>query len=485
MKHPTIANCLETLGNPAGRFRTLTGIRLLPDREGNPVYRINSDKTVSFQVEHGGERHQLLIRLAGKDARLSETLRTAAYLREANPPHLLPLRVLPDEMLVFGDDGASRPCDVMLIGYPAGQTLGVRIAEACAAGDREALRRLFLLFTAMAAEVVERGDFVHGNVCPAQILVTDDGECYLRPHRGMKVPGNDGWREARGGDHLPVASLALALYLLSHHPAMYARCGGEAMFTGSRIRTLAALLRNNGENRGNEPLCAMMAFVCGAGGESGDAGKLCGLLQALAECDHPVIFSFLPDEVPAVPAEKEASESAPTASFGSVGDFRESLAAVSRHGKWGYIRPSGEVAIPLRYDWAGDFEEGLAIVMENKCFGLIDKQGREVVPTICEDLSWIADNGVILASFEGKWRFLDRSGHPVGKQAFDYVGDFSCDLAHVRRDGKCGYVDRRGEVVIPLTFDDAGSFSPGGFANVRKKGDRFTIDTEGQIVARP
>ncbi|MDR2935895.1 MAG: WG repeat-containing protein [Rikenellaceae bacterium] len=484
MKHPTIANCLETLGNPLGRFRTLTSIRLLPDREGNPVYRINSNKTVGFQVEHAGERYLLLICLADNDSRLNEALRVAAYLRGVRPPCLLPLHVLPDEMLVFGDDGQPRQCDVLLIGYPAGQTLGTRIAKACAIADRKTLRRLHLLFTAMATEVIGRGNFVHGNICPAQILVTDDGECCLRPHREIKVPGTDSWHEVQSGDHLPVASLALVLYLLSHHPEMYARYGGKAIFSRSRIRTLAALLLNNGGNCGNAPLTDLMTLVCGAGGGSTDAGRLCMLLRAVAECELPVIYTFLPDEVPA-PAGQEVSKTSPTASFGSVGDFHESLAAVSHHGKWGYIRPSGKVAIPLRYDWAGDFEEGLAIVMGNKCFGLIDKAGREVVPTICEDLSWVADNGVILVSLEGKWHFLDRDGQPVGKQVFDYVGDFSCDLAYVRRDGKCGYVDRRGEVVIPLAFDDAGSFSPNGFANVRKGGDGFTIDTQGRVVAQP
>lgn len=42
--------------------------------------------------------------------------------------------------------------------------------------------------------------------------------------------------------------------------------------------------------------------------------------------------------------------------------FSESLAAVKKNGKWGFIDQSGKTVIPFEYDYAFDFSEGLAVV---------------------------------------------------------------------------------------------------------------------------
>lgn len=62
--------------------------------------------------------------------------------------------------------------------------------------------------------------------------------------------------------------------------------------------------------------------------------------------------------------------------------------------------------------------------------------------------------------FNGLW---------VLNPVFDYVDDFSEDLARVKSEGKYGFVDRCGRIVVEPVFDEAISFS-GGFSQVSKGG---------------
>jgi hypothetical protein len=57
-------------------------------------------------------------------------------------------------------------------------------------------------------------------------------------------------------------------------------------------------------------------------------------------------------------------------------DFTDGLARVQRNGKYGYINPKGEAAIPLVYDDARNFSEGLASVKQNGKWGFIDPKGN-------------------------------------------------------------------------------------------------------------
>jgi hypothetical protein len=185
---------------------------------------------------------------------------------------------------------------------------------------------------------------------------------------------------------------------------------------------------------------------------------------------------------------REKKESTPVSApaeelpYRLVSTFDEGLAVAEQGGKYGYVDRAGNTVIPFRYDWAEAFDEGLAVVKLDERFGLIDKSGREILAPIYEDLRWRSDNGVILASGDyGEWRLYDRSGAAVSDQAFDFIFDFSCDLASVRREDKYGYIDRRGKLVIPLLYNEAYSFTDEGLATVSQNGISFTIDTDGML----
>lgn len=67
-----------------------------------------------------------------------------------------------------------------------------------------------------------------------------------------------------------------------------------------------------------------------------------------------------------------------TSSYSNVGPFSESLAAVSKDDKWGYINQRGELVIPLQFDRAFDFMDGLAMVSTDEGWVYIDKSGKVV-----------------------------------------------------------------------------------------------------------
>jgi hypothetical protein len=115
--------------------------------------------------------------------------------------------------------------------------------------------------------------------------------------------------------------------------------------------------------------------------------------------------------------------------------FSGGLAAVSLHGRWGYIDQDGKWVIPPQfgeggeYEAAGEFSEGLAPVMNG---GYFSKSAR--------------------------FGFIDRTGRYVIAPKFDWAGSFSEGVAAVCT-GPCrfpwlperpsyGYINKAGDYVI-------------------------------------
>ena len=50
---------------------------------------------------------------------------------------------------------------------------------------------------------------------------------------------------------------------------------------------------------------------------------------------------------------------------------------MKQHGKWGFVDKTGQVVIPLQYDFADSFNEGLAVVKKDGEWLTINKQGQQ------------------------------------------------------------------------------------------------------------
>ncbi|WP_439880135.1 WG repeat-containing protein [Pontibacter sp. MBLB2868] len=61
------------------------------------------------------------------------------------------------------------------------------------------------------------------------------------------------------------------------------------------------------------------------------------------------------------------------------GDFIEGIAKARIGDKFGFIYPSGKVAIPIHFDFCEDFSGGYALIKQQENWGAINKSGKVVV----------------------------------------------------------------------------------------------------------
>jgi len=78
------------------------------------------------------------------------------------------------------------------------------------------------------------------------------------------------------------------------------------------------------------------------------------------------------------------------------------------NGKYGYINPKGEAAIPLVYDDARNFSEGLASVKQNGKWGFIDPKGNLKIPMMYED-AFFYHEGIARVTDGTKNFYVDKS----------------------------------------------------------------------------
>lgn len=89
--------------------------------------------------------------------------------------------------------------------------------------------------------------------------------------------------------------------------------------------------------------------------------------------------------------------------YESMGNLSESLIAVKKDGKWGYVDTKNKAIIPinLAYETVSDFSDGLAAVFsyeensDNLKYGYIDKTGKLVIPMQFTKVYWDDSEGLI------------------------------------------------------------------------------------------
>lgn len=200
-------------------------------------------------------------------------------------------------------------------------------------------------------------------------------------------------------------------------------------------------------------------------------------------------------------------------------DFSEGLAVAMRKGEklWGYIDTSGEFAITPRFatsldDYVYPFSDGLAMIKVKGKFGYIDHSGAFVIEPKWLDGASFSDGmarvvaegpcvyvpdgacGLFNPRFVGgkeggdppscKFTYIDRTGHVIGEDRFDYARDFSEGLAPVQIGSLWGFIDKTAAHVVSPRFEDAEPFSS-GLSRIREKGMYGYADKSGSIKITP
>lgn len=168
--------------------------------------------------------------------------------------------------------------------------------------------------------------------------------------------------------------------------------------------------------------------------------------------------------------------------------FSESLLAVEKDNRWGYIDAKGNVKIDFFYDGAGAFRGDVAVVNKNSRYFLIDKNGDRVLRDTYPYLEMDYDTSLLwFITDEGKQGLMNDKGKILAEPIYDLTwGPFSTatfdeGFARLAKDGKFGFINPSGEEVVDFVYDGASDFHQ-GLAMVRTGGNYGYVNAKGDEV---
>ncbi|MDQ3419601.1 MAG: WG repeat-containing protein [Acidobacteriota bacterium] len=175
--------------------------------------------------------------------------------------------------------------------------------------------------------------------------------------------------------------------------------------------------------------------------------------------------------------------------FEEAGFFYEDRAAVRVNGRWGYIDTSGRLMVPPHFSAAARFSDGVAHVRwsvggdERSAAGYVDVTGQIVLR--CEpgspDVHLTAARcgrqflGGYVAEAVEVFRCVDEFGNPK---------EYPCRATLIDR---WGYYDKSGRLAIPGPFHSGASRFSDGLAGVQRYGEKGVgfIDESGEFAIAP
>lgn len=231
----SIYNLIESVCNPAGRFKTLREIGVKTDEKGDPVFSY-SGTTISFSVVWKGRSYLLKCSLREEQENTLSWRRIAAYLQRIRSSFLVGYYYLSGEMLVFNDRGAAGYIDVVLMEYPDHmQPLDEFLEKACMEGDKERIRKLLTEFCQMAVWLIN-DNLVHGAIRASNVMIDKDCSVHLVNYEYMQMPRSDApdYESIRDADNVMVANLALGIKAVASDPAGFPVFEGQCDIPVSR-----------------------------------------------------------------------------------------------------------------------------------------------------------------------------------------------------------------------------------------------------------
>lgn len=199
-------------------------------------------------------------------------------------------------------------------------------------------------------------------------------------------------------------------------------------------------------------------------------------------------------------------------------DFKNSLAVVSRFGKYGVIDPAGTEIIPFAYqkvyvdenciramdkngvsifshqgtsrssatfDKITAFQNTKAVASQNGKLYMISESGDKMFSLPSEvNRAEPAGSDVWRIIVDGGIKLMSGSGDILTPTAHDQIFNFSEGLACYANGNKWGYINESGTVQIPAKYDLIWDFKDGRARVVTKGGIGF-IDKQGELVIDP
>lgn len=450
MQYPTALRYAETILNPEGLFRSLSGLVA-----SDPLEYSSGSFGVVFRVRVEGvpyalkcfTRHQ-----PGRAEAYRRMERALASCWESGTRYLVPFRWLEEEMTVFGEDDRVMQHSAVLMEWVEGRSLTEVLSEATAARDKVRLAGLAEAFDRLALWLLEQ-PFAHGDLKPDNVMVREDGTPVLVDYDGLYLPemagerarevGTVGFRhpgrtEGTFGKHIDdfsIALMSLGLRAVAQWPELYEQYG-----EGTTLLFDPALLASGecpayrwlaGTPLAKDPLYALLG--------SGDE-------------ELPALREALQRHLPQVDG-----DAARTEAYGYVGEAgAEGLRLVRQQGRYGFVTADGACVVPCRYDRAREFAEGVAPVSLGGRWSYVGRDFRLLSRPRFDD-AWPMAEGRGLVRRGARYGYVGADGRMVIAARYDFAQGFREGVACVMADGLYGYIDRRGRYVVEPQFDYAQS----------------------------
>ena len=144
------------------------------------------------------------------------------------------------------------------------------------------------------------------------------------------------------------------------------------------------------------------------------------------------------------------------------------VAAVSKGGKWGIIKNSGETVVDYILEdvavnsLGNAFAGNRAMVKENGAWYLVDTEGNHVSENSYADAKAPESDGYIaVADATGRWGYIDREGNQVIDYQYSDAKSFSNHLGAVKSVNEWGYISEKNKMIIEENYEDAQPFHNG------------------------
>ncbi len=172
--------------------------------------------------------------------------------------------------------------------------------------------------------------------------------------------------------------------------------------------------------------------------------------------------------------------------YNDIGELSEGFIYASIDEEYFYANYNGLQLFTESLISASDFENNHAIVETETGVGVIDRMGAFLLPPLYNQLNWISDS---LLSFSENEQFgiVSITGDTILNVSYNYIGDFSDNIALVSISDTVKYIDERGEVILSNFYETypnyklKGDFTYGA-AIIAKDGKYGRINTSGDVV---
>ena len=127
---------------------------------------------------------------------------------------------------------------------------------------------------------------------------------------------------------------------------------------------------------------------------------------------------------------------------------------VRDQGLFGYFSKTGQVIIPMEYNWLGEMQEDKISFLENSKYGFMNVRREVIIPPAFDRATHFSE-GLAAVNLDRKWGYIDGTGKWKIKAEYERALPFEKGLAFVAIRDKnrrllWGAIDKKGLIRIPL-----------------------------------